>query len=145
MFIGTLLIVLAPTAVTIGAAASFIILIARLLQAFSTDGVFGKAVAFLTESAPARKALHASWQVAPQGAAILLAGLFGFVLNNYLSTQSLDGWGWRIPFLFALVAGPVGWYIRTKMDGRPEFLVMKHSESPLKETFTAITPGSGSL
>lgn len=135
MFLGTLLIVLAPTAATIGVAAAIIILVARLLQGFAAGGEFGTATAFLIEYAPNRKAFYGSWQVATQGAAMLLAGLFGFVLNTYLSAQSLDSWGWRVPFIFALLIGPVGWYIRSKMQDTPEFLAMEPSKSPLKDTF----------
>ncbi|TFD50276.1 MFS transporter [Cryobacterium frigoriphilum] len=135
MFFGTLMIVLAPTAATIGVAAAVIILVARLATGFAAGGEFGTATAFLIEYAPNRKAFYGSWQVATQGAAILLAGLFGFVLNNYLSQQSLESWGWRVPFIFALLIGPVGWYIRSKMQDTPEFLTMTPSASPLKETF----------
>lgn len=137
MFIGTLLIATAPTAAAIGVAASIIILTARLLQGFSAGGEFASATAFLIEYAPDRKAFYGSWQVATQGAAILLAGLFGFVLNNYLSAQSLESWGWRIPFIFALAIGPVGWYIRTKMEETPEFLATETSKAPLTEAFVA--------
>jgi len=137
MFLGTLLIVLAPTAAMIGVAAAVTILVARLLQGFAAGGEFGTATAFLIEYAPHRKAFYGSWQVATQGAAMLLAGLFGFFLNNYLSQQSLESWGWRIPFIFALLIGPVGWYIRSKMQDTPEFLNVTRSTSPLKETFIA--------
>ena len=135
MFVGTLLIVVAPTAAAIGVAASVLVLVARLLQGFATGGEFGTATAYLIEYAPTRKAFYASWQVATQGGGILLAGIFGFVLNSYLSTQSLESWGWRLPFIFALSLGPVGWYIRSKMQETPEFLATERSNAPLKETF----------
>lgn len=135
MFVGTLLIVVAPTAAAIGITASIIVLVARLLQGFATGGEFGTATAYLIEYAPDRKAFYASWQVATQGGGILLAGIFGFVLNAYLSAQALDSWGWRLPFIFALAIGPVGWYIRSKMKETPEFLATERSEAPLKETF----------
>ena len=134
MFIGTLLIVLAPTAVAIGITASILVLVARLLQGFATGGEFGTATAYLIEYAPNRKAFYASWQVATQGTGILLAGIFGFVLNTYLSVQSLESWGWRLPFIFALAIGPVGWYIRSRMKETPEFMATERSEAPLKET-----------
>lgn len=140
MFLGTLLLVLAPTAAMIGVAAAVTILVARLLQGFAAGGEFGTATAFLIEYAPHRKAFYGSWQVATQGAAMLLAGLFGFFLNNYLSQQSLESWGWRIPFIFALLIGPVGWYIRSKMQDTPEFLNITPSTSPLKDTFIANGP-----
>jgi MFS transporter, MHS family, proline/betaine transporter len=135
MFIGTLLIVVAPTAAAIGITASILVLVARLLQGFATGGEFGTATAYLIEYAPDRKAFYASWQVATQGCGILLAGIFGFVLNTYLSVQDLESWGWRLPFIFALAIGPVGWYIRSKMNETPEFMGTERSEAPLKETF----------
>lgn len=135
MFVGTLLIAVAPTAAMIGVTAAVIIIVARLMQGFAAGGEFGTATAFLIEYAPDRKAFYGSWQVATQGAAILLAGIFGFVLNNFISTQSLESWGWRLPFIFALLIGPVGWYIRSKMEDTPEFLAMEPSKSPLREAF----------
>ncbi|MDJ0322075.1 MFS transporter [Pseudarthrobacter sp. PS3-L1] len=135
MFVGTLLIVVSPTAAMIGVTASILVLVARLLQGFATGGEFGTATAYLIEYAPNRKAFYGSWQVATQGGGILLAGIFGFVLNSYLSTQSLESWGWRLPFIFALAIGPVGWYIRSKMEETPEFLATERSASPLRETF----------
>ncbi|MFC8410108.1 MFS transporter [Arthrobacter sp. NPDC057259] len=135
MFVGTLLIVVAPTAAMIGVTASIIVLVARLLQGFATGGEFGTATAYLIEYAPTRKAFYGSWQVATQGGGILLAGIFGFVLNSYLSTQPLESWGWRLPFIFALAIGPVGWYIRSKMEETPEFLATETSTAPLRETF----------
>lgn len=134
MIIGTLFIAFSPTAQMIGVAAAVILLLARLIQGFAAGGEFGTAPAFLIEHAPNRRAFYASWQVATQGGAILLAGIFGFVLNNYLGQQALDSWGWRVPFLFALLIGPVGWYIRSKMEDTPEFLAMTPSASPLRET-----------
>lgn len=135
MFIGTLLIVLAPTAATIGVGASLVVLVSRLLQGFATGGEFGTATAYLIEYAPNRKAFYGSWQVGTQGAAILLAGIFGFVVNTYLSAHAVESWGWRLPFIFALAIGPVGWFIRSKMQETPEFLATERSKAPLKETF----------
>lgn len=137
MFVGTLIIAVAPTAATIGIAASIIIVLARLLQGFSAGGEFASSTTFLVEYAPDRKSFYGSWQVATQGAAILLAGLFGFVLNNYLSEQSVESWGWRVPFIFALLIGPVGVYIRSTMKETPEFRSTVPSEAPVIETFTA--------
>jgi MFS transporter, MHS family, proline/betaine transporter len=135
MFIGTLLIVLAPTAATIGVGASLVVLVSRLLQGFATGGEFGTATAYLIEYAPNRKAFYGSWQVGTQGAAILLAGIFGFVVNTYLSAHAVESWGWRLPFIFALAIGPVGWFIRSKMQETPEFMATERSKAPLKETF----------
>lgn len=135
MMIGTLIIVLVPTYAQIGIAASVIILIARLIQGFSAGGEFGSATAFLIEYAPDRRAYYSSWQVASQGAAILLAALFGAVLNASLTQAQLESWGWRVPFIFGLLIAPVGYYIRRHMDETPEFSAATASESPLSDMF----------
>lgn len=135
MMIGTLLIVLVPTHAQIGVAASVIILIARLIQGFSAGGEFGSATAFLIEYAPDRRAYYASWQVASQGAAILLAAVFGAALHAGLTQAQLESWGWRVPFIFGLLIAPVGYYIRRHMDETPEFSAAKASDSPLGDMF----------
>lgn len=136
MMIGTLLIVLVPTHAQIGVAASVIILIARLIQGFSAGGEFGSATAFLIEYAPDRRAYYASWQVASQGAAILLAAMFGAALHAGLTQAQLESWGWRVPFIFGLLIAPVGYYIRRHMDETPEFSTAKTSDSPLSDMFS---------
>lgn len=136
MTLGTGLMAVAPTAATIGTAAGLWILVSRLIQGFSAGGEFGTATTFLIENAPDRKAFYASWQVATQGAAMFLASLFGFGLNFALTTAQLDAWGWRIPFFFGLLIGPVGLYIRLKMAETPEFAAVEPVKSPVRETFT---------
>lgn len=133
MTLGVALMAFAPTATTVGAVAPFIILLSRLIQGFSAGGEFGSATAFLTENAAERKAFYGSWQVATQGISMLLAGAFGFALNTMISTEALESWGWRVPFIFGILIGPVGWYIRTQMDDTPEFTQADKSDSPTLE------------
>ncbi|MER6844647.1 MFS transporter [Streptomyces platensis] len=121
MLIGTLLIAVMPTYESIGMAAPVLILLARLLQGFSAGGEFGSATAFLAEQDPGRRGFMASWQFASQGAATLLAATFGTVLSLSLSGAQLDSWGWRIPFIFGLLIGPVGYLIRRHVPETTEF------------------------
>lgn len=115
MALGTAMIGLAPTYADAGLWAPAWIVLARLIQGFSAGGEVGGATAFLVEHAPKdRKGYFASWQQASQAGALLLGSLFGATLTGVLSPQQLEAWGWRIPFLFGLVIGPVGWYIRAK-------------------------------
>lgn len=86
------------------------------------------------ESAPQRKAFYASWQVATQGAAMFMASAFGFGLNVLLTADQLDSWGWRVPFFFGLLVGPVGLYIRLRMAETPEFLRAERVTSPIVAT-----------
>lgn len=134
MFIGTLILTFAPTHDQIGPAAAFVVLFSRLLQGFSAGGEFGSATAFLTENASHRKAYYASWQAATQGASLLLAAGVSFALTVGLSDQQLHSWGWRLAFGFGLLIGPVGLYIRAKMDDTPEFEAVEVIKSPLRTT-----------
>jgi MFS transporter, MHS family, proline/betaine transporter len=134
MTLGTGLMAVAPTAAIIGPAAGLVILASRLLQGFSAGGEFGTATTFLVENAPQRKAYYASWQVATQGGAMFLASLFGFGLNVLLTPEQLSSWGWRVPFFFGLLIGPVGLYIRLRMDETPEFLATEPVKSPVVRT-----------
>src|ERR1041385_3576291 len=121
MMIGTTLMVVTPGYATIGLAAPVIITLARLLQGFSVGGEFGSAVAFLTEHAGDRKGYSASWQWASTGIISVIVSLFGVVLTTQLTHQQLIDWGWRIPYVFGLLGGPVRRYPVSRMPETPEF------------------------
>jgi MFS transporter, MHS family, proline/betaine transporter len=125
MMIGTTLMVITPSYATIGIAAPIIITIARLVQGFSVGGEFGSAVTFLVEHGGQRRGYSASWQWATVGMTSVIASLFGLVLSTQLSHQQLADWGWRIPYVFGLLVGPAGLYIRSRMAETPEFLDAK--------------------
>ena len=137
MMSGTLIIAILPTYQTIGLAAPLILVAARLMQGFSAGGEFGSATAFLAEHEPDRRGFFASWQVASQGLTTLLAAAFGVVLTGQLSAGQMAAWGWRVPFFFGLLIGPVAWYIRTRLDETPEFLAAETTTTPLRDTFAS--------
>jgi MFS transporter, MHS family, proline/betaine transporter len=128
MTIAIAMIAFAPTYAAIGVGAPLIIVLARLLQGFSAGGEFASATAFLTECAPAnRRGYYGSWQMVGQGLAVLIGAILGTVLTRTLSPEALNGWGWRIPFLFGLIIGPLGLYIRRSLDETSAFLQTKQS------------------
>ncbi|WP_116136664.1 MFS transporter [Trinickia diaoshuihuensis] len=135
MMIGTAIIVVLPTYETIGVAAPLILVLARLMQGFSAGGEFGSATAFLAEHVPHRRGFFASWQVASQGLTTVLAAVFGSVLTGLLTPDQLTSWGWRVPFAFGLLLGPIAYYIRSNVDETPEFLAAGPAQSPLRDTF----------
>lgn len=138
MTVAIAMIAFAPTYAAIGVGAPLIMVLARLLQGFSAGGEFASATAFLTESAPAgRRGLYGSWQMVGQGLAVLLGAVLGTVLTRSLTPEMLDSWGWRIPFLFGLIIGPVGLYIRRNLDETSAFLQSSRS--------AAGQQGSGSM
>lgn len=128
MMIGTLTMAVMPSYQHIGIAAPLLILLARLVQGFAVGGEFGSATAFMVEHSPAQRGYYASWQFASQGLAAIMAASFGSLLNAWLPQPELQSWGWRIPFLFGLLVGPVGYYIRSHLDETPEFLATRKDE-----------------
>ncbi|SAL32499.1 MFS transporter [Caballeronia humi] len=137
MAFGTAIIGLAPTYEQIGVAAPLLIVVARLLQGFSAGGEMGGATAFLTEYAPPEKrAYYSSWIQASIGFAVLLGAAVGTFVTSSLDTESLNRWGWRLPFLLGILIGPVGYYIRSRMDETPAYSAVSEeakAKSPLKE------------
>ena len=122
MMIGTTLMAVTPGYATIGLAAPIIITIARLLQGFSVGGEFGSAVSFLAEHGGGRRGFSDSWQFATRGLITVLASLFGLSLTTWLTHEQLVDWGWRIPYVFGMLIGPAGLYVRSKVVETPEFL-----------------------
>jgi MFS transporter, MHS family, proline/betaine transporter len=133
MVIGTTMTALMPGYATIGLAAPILILFARLCQGFSVGGEFGSAVTFLAEQTASRKGFVASWQWASTGITGFLASGFGILLTSILSPAQLADWGWRVPFLFGILVGPIGLYIRRRLDETPEYVEIKPTSTPVRD------------
>ncbi len=121
MMVGTALIAFAPPYEVVGSLAPFVIVAGRLLQGFSAGGEFGSATALLAEQHPSHRGFFASWQFASQAMSVVLATSFGAALATVLDPEQLDSWGWRIPFLFGVLIGPIALYIRYRIPESHEF------------------------
>ena len=116
MTFATLAIAIMPSYETMGILAPIAVLAARLVQGFSAGGEFGSSTAFLVEHMPHRRGFIASWQFASQGLGQVLSSAFGVGLTTWMTTAEMSSWGWRIPFLFGVLVGPVGIYIRNHLE-----------------------------
>lgn len=132
MMLGTLLIAVTPGYAKIGAAAPVIIVAARLLQGFSAGGEFASATTFLAEQSQKRRSYYASWQFASTGLTTLIGSAFAVGLTHELTAEQIADWGWRIPFYFGLIIGPVALYMRRHVDETPEFLSAPPALRPLR-------------
>src|ERR1700728_844205 len=140
MTVAIALIAFAPTYAAIGVGAPLLIVLARLLQGFSAGGEFASATAFLIECAPPqRRGFYGSWQMVGQGLAVLIGAILGAVLTRTLAPETLDGWGWRIPFLFGLIIGPLGLYIRSNLDETDAFLQVSRDPASQPAALSALT------
>ena len=139
MTLAIAMIAFAPTYAAIGVAAPVIIVIARLLQGFSAGGEFASATAFLIESAPTEsRGFYGSWQMFGQGLATLTGALIGALLTYSLAPSAFESWGWRIPFLFGLIIGPVGLYIRRHLEETEAFLEARQAPKERPGVFVAL-------
>jgi MHS family proline/betaine transporter-like MFS transporter len=135
MTIGTGMMAIMPTYDSIGVAAPILVLIARLLQGFAVAGEFGSATAFLVEHSKTRKGYFAAFQWFGQGLAAVLASLFGVILTGWLTADQLASWGWRVPFFFGMLIGPIGLYIRKHVNESPEFRSQGAAKAPVRDLF----------
>ena len=104
---GSLLVGILPTYATIGAAAPALLLVARLMQGFSTGGQYGAAATYLSEIAePGRRGFFASFQFVTLIGGQLFALLVIALLQMTMSEETIRDWGWRLPFILgAVLAG----------------------------------------
>lgn len=117
MVLATAILAFAPPYAVIGIASSLIVVIARMLQGLATGGEFSSSTAFLIEIAPpGKQGLYASWQMVGQGLALFTGAMVGAFVTHVFSHEVLYSWGWRLPFLFGLLIGPVGFWIRRHLS-----------------------------
>jgi MFS family permease len=130
MTIATAMIAFAPTYAAIGIAAPAIMVLARLLQGAATGGEFASATAFLIESSPPeRRGFFGSLQMVGQSIAALSGATAGMLVTQGLTPEQIDAWGWRLPFLFGLLIGPVGLWMRRHLSETEEFVAASQDET----------------
>ncbi|MCE4048901.1 MULTISPECIES: MFS transporter [Bacillaceae] len=122
MAFSTLLIGLLPTYDQIGIWAPILLLVARIIQGFSTGGEYAGAMVYIAESSPdnKRSILGSGLEIGTL-AGYILASLVASILFITLSDEQMASWGWRIPFLLGLPLGFVGLYLRKNLEESPIF------------------------
>jgi MHS family proline/betaine transporter-like MFS transporter len=122
MAIGTVLIGILPTYASIGIAAPLLLVVARLLQGFSAGGEWGSSTAYIVEWAPQdQRGFYGSFQQTSVVMGLLLGSGIAALFATILTTEQMDGWGWRIPFLLGGILGPVGLWMRRTIDETPAY------------------------
>ncbi|MET7650007.1 MULTISPECIES: MFS transporter [unclassified Streptomyces] len=137
MAVGTFAIGLIPSYATIGIAAPILLLLARMLQGFSTGGEYGGATTFVAEYSPdRRRGFLSSWLDFGTFVGYALGSALVTALNLALSDAQMLSWGWRIPFLIAGPLGVIGLYMRLKLEESPAFQQQldAHEQSLAKES-----------
>ncbi len=113
MCAGSLAIAVLPTYESIGAAASLLLLLARLVQGLSVGGEYGTSATYMSEVAARRhRGFFGSFQYVTLIGGQLLATLVVVILEFSLSGDEIRAWGWRIPFVVGAAAAVVALYLR---------------------------------
>jgi MFS family permease len=127
MALGTLSVAVVPSYARIGILAPLLIVAGRLVQGFSAGVELGGVSVYLSEIAtPGRKGFYVSWQSASQQPAVMLAAVFGIVLNATLPAAAMAAWGWRIPLLAGCALIPFVYRMRRTLPETDEFLARTH-------------------
>jgi MHS family proline/betaine transporter-like MFS transporter len=126
MALGTFAIGCIPSQSRIGIAAPALLLVARLVQGFSTGGEYGNAMTFIAEYAPdRRRGFLGSWLEFGTFTGYLMGAVVVTAAGAAFTDHQLLSWGWRIPFFVALPLGIVGVYLRTRLADTPAFVALE--------------------
>lgn len=122
MAIATALIGVLPTYRSIGLMAPVLLVVARCAQGFSAGGEAGSSMSFIVEWSPeGKRGLWGSFQQVGMMTGLLLGSAVVALLNTTLSVESMNAWGWRVPFLLGGLIGPFGMLMRRSLAETPAF------------------------
>ena len=128
MCFGSLIIALTPSYETIGVAAPVLLVIARLLQGLSVGGEYGTSATYLSEMATKeRRGFFSSFQYVTLISGQLIALAVLIILQQTLTVEQLETWGWRVPFVIGALCAVVAMYLRRGMEETDSF---KKTEAP---------------
>ncbi|MGQ1798837.1 MFS transporter [Kocuria oceani] len=133
MTVATAAIGLLPTYEQVGMLAPVLLCVLRLAQGFAVGGEWGGAAIIAVENAPkGRRGFYGSWPQIGVSCGLLL-GTAAVTASAAISGDAFETWGWRLPFLLAIVLAAVGLYIRLNATESPEFLAEKLRMEKLEE------------
>lgn len=118
-----------PTYDHIGIIAPIVLIICRLLQGISLGGEFSGSIVCLIEHAPKKsEGLFGSW--ADLGSAFgMISAIFTVIILNVVITEDqLYAWGWRLPFLFGILFGLVGYLLRRDLHEPEAYHTLQNVE-----------------
>lgn len=138
MAVSTFMIGVLPGYAQIGIWAPILLILARLVQGFSTGGEYGGAATFMAEYAPDnQRGYLCSWLEFGTLGGFSLGAILVTLATFGLSPEAMNSWGWRIPFLCAGPLGMIGLYLRLKLEETPDFQGLQDAgevaASPLRE------------
>ncbi|MFB8402945.1 glycine betaine/L-proline transporter ProP [Streptomyces sp. NPDC055912] len=139
MAVGTFAIGLIPSYASIGFWAPVLLILFRMLQGFSTGGEYGGASTFIAEYAPDRRRGYfgSFLEFGTLAGYVAAAGLVT-ALTTWLGSDTMEAWGWRVPFLVAGPLGLVGLYLRLRLDETPAFQKLESDSARASDAADAV-------
>ena len=119
--------------------AAYTLVLLRMIQGLSVGGEFTTSIIYLVSHAPKnRQSLMGATITCGAIGGILLGSFTGDLMNHLMSEETINAWGWRVPFLFGLVIGIVGLFLRRHLVDevpaptlKPPVLVVFQNHLPL--------------
>lgn len=141
MAVSTTLIGVIPTHAQIGIMAPILLTLLRLIQGFSVGGEFTGTISFIVEHGDqSSRGFSGSFATFSLIGGILLGSGIGALITSALSGEEIINWGWRIPFIFGIVVGGVGLYLRFGIEETPIFKSLENRggvvKAPIVEALT---------
>jgi MFS transporter, MHS family, alpha-ketoglutarate permease len=122
MCFGSLLIAASPGYSAVGVAAPALLVLARLLQGLSVGGEYGASATYLSEMpGAARRGFYSSFQHVTLIMGQLLALGVLLVLQRGLTSDDMERWGWRIPFVIGAACAIIALWLRCGLDETSAF------------------------
>ena len=144
MTVAGAMIALMPGRASIGLAAPWGILAARLIQGLALGGEFGSATALMIEHSEGGEARAASWQATSQNVAGLLASGVAWLLSGTAIVPVLHVEAFRLAFGLGVLAGPLALLLRRRLQDAPAFLSARDCRAPAdRSTLSGIAIAAG--
>ncbi|MFC8303426.1 MFS transporter [Specibacter sp. NPDC057265] len=122
MAASTFAVGLLPGYTQIGIWAAVLLVVLKLVQGFSTGGEYAGATTFVSEYAPdKRRGFFASILDLGSYLGFAIGAALVSVLQLTLGQETMEQWGWRLPFLIAGPLGLIAIYFRMKIEESPQF------------------------
>jgi MHS family alpha-ketoglutarate permease-like MFS transporter len=120
--IGSFVIGIMPNYEQIGILAPILIVCARLLQGLAGGAEYQISATFLNEHASVKnRAFNASPQQIAIGLSVLAATGVATATTTFFTPETLEAWGWRVPYLLGAAMSVYGFFIRRGLDETPAF------------------------
>lgn len=116
MALSTFFIALVPDYASIGILAPIIVTLLRIFQGFSVSGEIPGAIAYVSESVPHRKGLSCGIIFACLTNGIILGSVIQAIISALVSTEQMQAWGWRIPFILGGLFGFISYFLRRQLE-----------------------------